>query len=349
MPIATPREPPVVRDAFVAWLEQRTGARVAVSSFDAPIGGGLSSETFLVTAMVAENPTRLVLRLPPHGDGLFPQYDLAMQARVLEVLHETTSVPVPLVFAYEGDDEWLGAPFLVMHHAEGRVPTDQPSFLATGWIHELAPADQRTMQQSFLATVAHIHRVDWAEIGLDDLARPGTGSPLARDLAWWATYLEWAADGADVTTTRRALAWCEAHTPASEPPPSLLWGDVRMPNVVFDDALLPAAVLDWEMAGIGPAEVDVGWWLAIHRLLVRVSGGDLPGFLPRDAALAWYEAHLGRPFDHEHLHWYETYGALRSAAIMVRMGRLLHDLGILPDRSLQERNPCTDVLDELLA
>lgn len=348
MPIATPRDPTVVRDAFAAWLEHHTGARVVISACAAPSGNGLSSETFLVDATVAGTPTRLVLRLPPHGAGLFPRYDLAMQARVLEVLRDTTSVPVPLVFAHEDDDGALGAPFLVMHHADGRIPTDQPSFLATGWTHELEPADQRTMQQSFLATVAHIHRVDWAAIGLDDLARPGTGSPLARDLAWWATYLDWAADGADATTTRHALAWSTDHLPATEPAPSLLWGDVRMPNVVFDDALLPAAVLDWEMAGIGPAEVDVGWWLAIHRLLVRVSGGDLPGFLGRDDALAWYEAHLGRPLDREHLHWYEVYGALRSAAIMVRMGRLLHDLGILPDRSLQERNPCTDVLEELL-
>ncbi|HEX5615233.1 MAG TPA: phosphotransferase, partial [Acidimicrobiia bacterium] len=147
---------------------------------------------------------------------------------------------------------------------------------------------------------------------------------------------------------RRAFAWCEEQRPAREPAPSLLWGDVRMPNVVFDDALVPAAVLDWEMASIGPAEIDLGWWLAIHRLLVRVGGADLPGFLGRADALSWYEERLGRPLDREHLHWYEVYGAARSAAIMVRMGRLLHELGMLPDRSLQEHNPCTEVLDELL-
>ncbi|HEX5616550.1 MAG TPA: phosphotransferase family protein, partial [Acidimicrobiia bacterium] len=233
MPIATPREPTEVRRAFADWLTRRTGTPVEVSSFEPPRGGGLSSETFLAATTLDGVATRLVLRLPPHGDGLFPRYDLATQARVLQVLRDATNVPVPSVFAYEDDAGPLGAPFLVMHHADGRIPTDQPPFLATGWVHDLAPDDQRTLQRSFLATVADIHRVDWAAIGLDDLARPGPGSPLGRDLAWWSAYLEWAADGAPVATTRRAFAWCEEQRPAREPAPSLLWGDVRMPNVVF--------------------------------------------------------------------------------------------------------------------
>ena len=33
-----------------------------------------------------------------------------------------------------------------------------------------------------------------------------------------------------------ALDWCEAHRPSSEPEPSLLWGDVRLGNVIFDEA-----------------------------------------------------------------------------------------------------------------
>src|SRR2546430_12257364 len=49
-------------------------------------------------------------------------------------------------------------------------------------------------------------------------------------------------------------------------PPVLCWGDVRIPNVVFGDDFRARAVLDWEMASIGPPELDIGWYLVIHRM-----------------------------------------------------------------------------------
>jgi aminoglycoside phosphotransferase (APT) family kinase protein len=348
MAIAKTRDAQAVRDRFAEWLRAERGAPVEVVALESPTSGGMSSETFLAEVRDADRHERLVLRLPPEGDGLFPVYDLGRQALVLEALHESTDVPVPRVLAYEPDPEPLGAPFLVMEHVAGRIPSDQPSYLTSGWVVELGDDEQRTLQRSFLAALAHIHRVDWAEIGLDELALPGAGTSLARDLGWWRAYLDWAADGAPVAVTRAALEWCEANTPSTEPAPALLWGDVRIPNVVFDDSLAAAAVLDWEMAHIGPAEVDIGWWLAIHRMSVAVSGADLPGFMDRTAAIAWYEQHLARSVDRDHLAWYEAYGAFRSAAIMVRMGRLLHDAGAAATLDLQERNPCTALLVDLM-
>jgi aminoglycoside phosphotransferase (APT) family kinase protein len=354
MAIARTRDPEAVRDRFARWLTATRGGPVEVVGFASPSTGGMSSETFLAQVRSADGPGAddepegLVVRLPPDGEGLFPSYDLGRQALVLDALHESTDVPVPRVLAYEPDPEPLGAPFLVMVHVAGRIPADQPSYLGSGWVAELRAEEQRTLQQGFLATLAHVHRVDWAEIGLDELTRPGTGTALERDLHWWRSYLDWAADGAAATRTRAALSWLESNAPIDVPPPGLLWGDVRMPNVVFDDELRPAAVLDWEMADIGPAEVDVGWWLAIHRMSVTVSGADLPGFMDREQALAWYERHLARAVDRDHLLWYEAYGAFRSAAIMVRMARLLHDAGIVDSLDLQERNPCTALLRDVL-
>ena len=33
----------------------------------------------------------------------------------------------------------------------------------------------------------------------------------------------------------------------------------------------PAAVLDWEMAALGPAEVDVGWMIFLHRFFENMT------------------------------------------------------------------------------
>jgi aminoglycoside phosphotransferase (APT) family kinase protein len=121
---------------------------------------------------------------------------------------------------------------------------------------------------------------------------------------------------------------------------------VRLPNVIFDDALHPRALLDWEMASIAPPELDLGWFLAVHRMSVEVAGGDLPGFRDRDDFVRQYEGLLGRELDD--LGWYEAWGAFRSAAIMVRLAALLHGLGLVDDQKMRERNPSTRLLRRLL-
>ena len=40
----------------------------------------------------------------------------------------------------------------------------------------------------------------------------------------------------------------------------------------------PVAVLDWEMAGLGPRELDVAWMLFAHRVFEELAGAfGLPG------------------------------------------------------------------------
>jgi aminoglycoside phosphotransferase (APT) family kinase protein len=300
----------------------------------------LSSETYLF-----ETPSGgFVARLAPDGDGLFPVYDLARQARIMRVLGEHAVVPVPRVVDLVDDPHWLGAPFLVMERVEGRIPNDNPPFTLTGWVHDAAPEQQRALQDEFTDACARIHRADWAAIGLGDLAP--TGSALAAELRWWSDYLDWTADGSPPPVLRDARDWCADNLPRDEPPPSLCWGDVRIPNVVFDNDLHVRAVLDWEMATVGPAELDVGWYLVIHEMTAE-NTGELPGFRPRADMLQTYAARLGRPL-HD-LTWYEAWAAFRSAAIVVRLAVMLRDLGLVRDLSLQEHNPSTDRLRALLA
>ena len=48
----------------------------------------------------------------------------------------------------------------------------------------------------------------------------------------------------------------------------MLWGDVQLANCVFTDDGDVAALLDFELTGTGPAEVDLGWFLALHDMTV---------------------------------------------------------------------------------
>jgi aminoglycoside phosphotransferase (APT) family kinase protein len=111
--------------------------------------------------------------------------------------------------------------------------------------------------------------------------------------------------------------------------------------VVWDDDFGPAAVLDWEMASVGPAEMDLGWFVALHDVAVRTSGPDLPGFPERDRWLARYARRLGRPV--ADLGWYEVFALVRSAAVMARMAALLARVGV-DEGWLRRGNPVIDAL-----
>jgi aminoglycoside phosphotransferase (APT) family kinase protein len=265
-----------------------------------------------------------VARLPPAGDGLFPLYDLSAQAQVQSLL-SAMGVPTAPVVAMEEVVDWVGSPFLLMEKVPGRLLPDHPGGLSRGWLAEAGESAQRVLYCAFVDTLADVHRLDWRAAGLDFLVSgegAGLGGPdLASHLDWWARYLGWVGPGSAPAELTDSLAWCRSNAPSPEPPPSLLWGDARLANVVFAETLTPAAVLDWEMASVGPAEVDVGWFLGLRALAVGEDAVELPGFLGRHETLDRLEALLGRELDD--LRWYEVFALVRSTAVIARMGSVL--------------------------
>jgi len=311
-----------------------------------------------------------VVRLPPNGEGLFPSYDLGMQGRLQSVL-AGAGVPAVAPLAVEEDDRWVGAPFLLMPRVAGRVVRADKPYLRSGWLAEAAPEGQARLHDQVVDVLARIHRLDWESLGCGDIlsARTGMaaggagvgsggggggsvvagtagGGRLAPEVEHWARYLDWAGEGSAPAVFTEGLEWCRAHLPDPEPPPSLLWGDVQLGNVLVGDDLGVSAVLDFEMATIGPAEVDLAWFVVLHDMAVDRCGGDLPGFPGHGATVAAYEARLGRPV--ADLRWYEAFAALRSGAILVRAARLLSRLGV-DDSWLTHENPTIDLLARLIA
>ena len=329
------------RDRFAEWLAGRLDtASVRVGPVERPKQGGLSNETVLIDADWGAGPRSLVVRIAPAGPGLFPEYDLAAQVKVMEALRIHSSVPVPTVLWSEPDATVLGRPFYVMDRVEGRIPSDNPGYHFEGWLKDLEPADQARLFDASLATLAAIHRVDWAAAGLGFL--PGVG--IDRELTYWRDYLDWVAGGERFPIIDATYAWCVDHRPKSEPPAALVWGDTRLGNLVYADDLTVRAVLDWEMALLGPPELDLGWYLFLERTALQFAA-PLPGFADRDGTVATYEAHLGRSV--VDLDWYEVWGGLRSAAIMVRVADDLAALGLVGPE-FRGDNPVTKLLAEFV-
>ncbi len=347
MTVTVGRDLDMVRRGLETWLRERrrraSGLRVE------PLrraSEGLSSETLLAEARWEERgrpcAESLVVRMPPAGPGLFPSYDLATQAVIQQRL-ELTNVPVASPVTYEPDPAWVGAPFLTMPRVRGRVLSSQPSFIRQGWLREAQPADQARLYRCFLDVLAAVHRFDWRGSGLGFLIEDGT-SPLDAQTRWWSHYLDWALEDEPVEGLAEGMRWCERNRPDPEPPASLLWGDVQLLNAVFGDDMRPAAILDWEMASVGPAEQDLGWFLALRRMTVDVSGEDLPVFPGRQESIDHYAASLGRRL--ADLRWFEAFALVRSGAILARIARVLAASGV-DDSWLGNGIPQVRLLEEI--
>jgi aminoglycoside phosphotransferase (APT) family kinase protein len=321
---------------IAAWCAHEwPGASHEVTALTRP-SSGWSNETLLVTIRsrtgTDERNDGFVVRLPP-PIPTWPSYELAAQARVLDAL-ASTSIPVPRAIAFTADEQWLGAPFLVMSREPGRVGGEVPGM--EPWIVELPRAAQRGLHESFAAMLAALHRVDWLEAGLKGAVRGGEAS-LAAEVAWWSDYVDWAAEGEPTPALADAIAWCLTSTPVAEPPASLCWGDARLGNVLFSDAAEMTSVLDWEQATIGPAEMDLGWYLVLDQLTTHYTKRPVAGFLERAEFVAFYEAALGRAV--QHLEWHELFALTRSVAINERQARLAGAAGIAYPGVAGDENP----------
>jgi len=316
------RDDQEVAALLARWWTARDPARgtVTVTELERPTAGW-SNETFLVVLDHGGHAERAVLRLPALLHA-FPTYDLTAQAAVHRALRDT-GIPAPAPVAVELDEAWLGAPFFVMERAEGRA-VDEVTGLDP-WVANLGEAGQRAVHEAFFSLLAHVHRLDWRAAGLDQHLR-GAGADLGDEVRWWIDYAGWSADGSPGARLSALLGWCQATAPAVTVPASLCWGDARLGNVLFDDHGAITSVLDWELATIGPAEMDLAWYLALERLTAKVAGGPVPGFLDRTGAVARYESALGRRT--EHLAWHEVFALVRSTAVHDRLARLASAAGL---------------------
>jgi aminoglycoside phosphotransferase (APT) family kinase protein len=311
------------------WLCRRLGRDAApvVEELAFTSGSGLSSETLLVTASFeaegVRHASRLVVRMAPDpGDvPVFPRYDLGRQARLLGLLADAGSVPVPRVRFFEPDASHLGAPFFVMDEVEGRVPPDVPPYVfPDSWLTAATAAERRQLEEGVVDVLAGIHGLEQPVERFGFLVDEDGPTPLRRHVANRKAWYEFAAaDVGRCELIERCFAWLEDHWPADEGSPVLSWGDARIGNLIVRD-WRPAAVLDWEMAGLGPRELDVAWLLYSHRMFQWTAEAlgfeGLPEFLREDDVVSRYEATSGQRLCD--LRFYELYAATQFGIVGMR-------------------------------
>jgi aminoglycoside phosphotransferase (APT) family kinase protein len=332
------RDGTALAEGLARWVAARHGRVPGANADAAEVGivgiahaeGGMANETILVDFGLDHEG--MVVRLPPLIPT-FPDYELGPQAAVQNAV-AASGVPAPSPSIVEPDTSWLGAPFLVMPRVRGDVAGPAPVF--DPYVLDAGPALQRVMHDGLMDAVAAVHAVPWRVPGLeDDLPGPMLGDAVDR----WAAYVEWAAEGDPLPALAEGLDWCARHRPP-DGDAVLLWGDVRLGNLVFDDARHVSAILDWDLASIGPPEMDLGWHFGLEFMMEELFGRRVPGFPSRIEALERYEQATGHEV--RNLAWHEVFALVRALAINDRHQRIAAE-------PRPRDNPMGDILRARLA
>ena len=185
-----------------------------------------------------------------------------------------------------------------------------------------------TANSADVPPIAKIHSIDLETNDVDFLEFPVKGdTPLRRHVANQRAYYEWIAQRTRSPLIERAFQFLDATWP-KETSRVVTWGDSRIGNVMYaEDGFEPVAILDWEMAGLGTRELDLGWLAFMHTFFQKIFEPmglpGLPGFLAADELARTYSDLTGHAV--EDLRWYQTYAALRHSIIMSRINeRMVH-------------------------
>ena len=328
-PRASQADPERLRDDFERWLRRRHAGADVVEAVE-PSSNGMSSETIIVVANWDGQPHRMVVRIAPqpHTSPLFPEYDMDEQYLILQRLGVQPDPPaVPRVLWSEENPAPMGAPFFVMDHVDGQIPPDVMPYNFSSWLTEASPADRQRLERKTLEQLARVHEANPADFAFLDRRRAGE-TALAAHVRHTRDYYEWAKAGrAGAPLIDRAFDWLHEHWPADSasvhgPAAAsvLSWGDARIGNVIYRD-FTPIALLDWEMASLGPRELDIGWMIFFHRFFEDIADSaglpGLPDLLRPECVADMYADLTGyRP---ESLDFYLIYAAVRQAIITLRI------------------------------
>jgi aminoglycoside phosphotransferase (APT) family kinase protein len=303
---------------------------------------GMSSETIVLTGRWTDDgqpvEQKWVARVAPSTADVpvFPTYRLDHQFDVIRMVGELTDVPVPRVRWIDDTGSVLGTPFFLMDHVDGIVPPDvMPYTFGGNWFADAPVERQRELQDSTVEVLAKLHSIPDADkmFGfLSEIDPPGP-NPLRRHFGWLKDWYAFAVpDIGAAPLVERALSWLEDNFPddvaASEP--VLAWGDARIGNVLYED-FRPVAVLDWEMATVGPRELDVSWIVFAHMVFQELAGlAGLPGLphvMREEDVRATYEQLTGATLGN--LDWFYVYSGviwccvfMRTSARRVRFGEI---------------------------
>jgi aminoglycoside phosphotransferase (APT) family kinase protein len=280
-------------DRFREWYHSRGLGRGSGLEVDL-VAGGRSNLTFAVH----DGEHARILRRPPLGHVQATAHDMRREYVVMEAL-AATDVPVPRPVAFCDDPKVIGAPFYLMERVEGTPYREAHELEALG-----AASTARTCE-AMVDTLAMLHTVDPAAVGLRDFGRPS--GFLTRQVDRWGRQMAGSLQrriehSDDLLQALRVRAATIPDVSLDDRTAAIVHGDYRLDNLLIADGEV-TAVIDWEMATLGDPLTDLAL-LVVYSSMTEVfdvpelgTASRAPGFLGPDATIARYADRSGRSID----------------------------------------------------
>ena len=285
---------------------------------------GTSNPTFLISTP----GRRYVLRRKPAGDLLPSAHAVDREFRALSAL-SSSLIPVARPLTLCMDQSVIGSIFYVMDFVEGRIFTDDK-------LPELAAGERFAIYDAMNTTLAQLHLIDYASLGLADYGREG--NYFARQIARWTKqYL--ATETKPIPEMKKLIELLPRRIP-DNPQRTIVHGDFTLTNLIFHPtAPRVIAVLDWELSTIGDPLADFTYnlkhWYMPHSgatsdSLLGVDVGKI-GIPTMAEYIGLYAGRVGRSDICEHLDFCIAYNLFRLAglsqgtAIRAKLGNATND------------------------
>lgn len=272
------------------------------------ISGGASRETyrFRLTWREADAACerRLILRRDPPASLIDTDRRVEFEAYRA---FAGSAVPVPEMLWLEEDPGPLDHPFFVAEELAGFQAS--PQVLFSGPYDAVLPK----LAERKWTILGEIARADPLASGLSRVMEP---PPLdacwSRELDRWEALID--RDAAEpLPITRAAIRWLRANPPPPARKLSVVHGDYRTGNFLFDAAGEVHGVLDWEMAHLGDPLEDLGW--SLNPVWCFGRPGLAGGLAEPDRAVAVWEQASGLGADPDALRWWTLFACVKGQGI----------------------------------
>lgn len=286
-----------------------------VPGFEGPLGvrqfeGGQSNPTFLLDTPNA----RYVLRCKPVGTLLKSAHAVDREFRIIQALSNLDGVPVPEALVLCSDDSVIGSMFYVMRYVPGRI-------FWNCQMPDLGREERAALYDSANETLARLHTVDYAALGLSDYGRPG--NYFSRQISRWSRQYE-SSKTEDIAEMDKLMAWLPGAVSAGDDLSCITHGDYSFHNLLIHPTEpRVVAIVDWELSTIGHPLGDLMYhtmeWYRPAGVDARgtLNGADLTalGIPTLERYVARYCERTGFTLG-GNLDFYRAYNLFRVAAIL---------------------------------
>jgi aminoglycoside phosphotransferase (APT) family kinase protein len=273
------------------------------------IPGGASRETWRVRAVAGEESRGMIVRIDPETSLI--DTDRRTEYSAIEAAWRA-GLPAPEPLFLVEDPQWIGRPFSITAEVPGcsasaadipdqhRAKLGRQKWALLGRIAALDPIAAglgAVMPATTVQTCAMEQLEYWAKVIVDDALHP---NPIAH----------------------AAIRWLRRHPPPPAAKLSLVHGDYRTGNFLFNPDGEIKAILDWEMAHIGDPLEDLAWSM---DPLWCFHTPELAGtLLPHKEAVRCWEEGSGLTLDPVAFRWWQVFASVKGIGIWISSSEDFH-------------------------